>query len=51
LIDLKEDLFNEMIQYNLVKNEYKPDIFQIEGHERPPIVEIPAYREKFKKSL
>lgn len=51
LIDLKDDLFNEMIQYNLVKNEYKPDIFQIEGHERPPIVEIPAYREKFKKSL
>jgi len=51
LIDLKEDLFNEMIQYNLVKNEYKPDIFKIEGHERPPIIEIPAYREKFKKSL
>jgi len=51
LIDLKEDLFNEMIQYNLVKNEYKPDIFTIEGHERPPIIEIPAYREKFKKSL
>jgi len=48
LIDLKEDLFNEMIQYNLVKNEYKPDIFQIQGHERPPIIEIPAYREKFK---
>jgi len=51
LIDLKKDLFNEMIQYNLVKNEYKPDIFKIEGHERPPIIEIPAYREKFKKSL
>jgi glucosyl-3-phosphoglycerate synthase len=49
LIDIKEDLSNEMIQYNLIKNEYKPDIFQTEGHERPPIIEIPAYREKFKK--
>jgi len=48
LIDIKEDLSNEMIQYNLIKNEYKPDIFQTEGHERPPIIEIPAYREKFK---
>ena len=50
LIDIKEDLSNEMIQYNLIKNEYKPDIFKIEGHERPPIIEIQAYREKFKKS-
>ncbi|MBW2248025.1 MAG: glucosyl-3-phosphoglycerate synthase [Deltaproteobacteria bacterium] len=49
LIDIKEDLSNEMIQYNLVKDEYKPDVFQTEGHERPPIIEIPAYREKFKK--
>ena len=51
LVDIKENLFNEMIQYNLVQNEYNPDIFKIEGHERPPIIEIPAYREKFKKSL
>ena len=49
LIDIKEELSNEMIQYNLIKDEYKPDIFQIEGNERPPIIEIPAYREKFKK--
>ncbi|MBW2681776.1 MAG: glucosyl-3-phosphoglycerate synthase, partial [Deltaproteobacteria bacterium] len=41
LIDIKEDLFSEMIQYNLVKDEYKPDVFQIEGYERPPIIEIP----------
>ena len=49
LIDIKEDLSNEMIQYNLIKDEYKPDVFQTEGHERPPILEISAYREKFKK--
>ncbi|MGD8961789.1 MAG: glucosyl-3-phosphoglycerate synthase [Desulfobacterales bacterium] len=48
LIDLKDDLYDEMIQYNLVHDQYEPDIFKIEGHERPPIIEIPEYREKFK---
>lgn len=47
LIDLKDELFDEMIQYNLVNDRYEPDIFRIEGHERPPIIEIPEYREKF----
>ena len=51
LVDFTEDLFDEMIQYNLVKNEYMPDIYKIEGHERPPIIEIPEYREKFKKQM
>ena len=37
-----------MIQYNLIKNEFQPDIFQVDGLERPPIVEIQEYREKFK---
>ncbi|MBC8433468.1 MAG: glucosyl-3-phosphoglycerate synthase [Desulfobacterales bacterium] len=50
LIKLKNDLFREMIQYNLVKDEYSPDIFKIEGHERPPIIEIPEYRHKFNKN-
>ncbi len=47
LIDLRDELFTEMIQYNLVNDKYEPDIFKIEGHERPPIIEIPEYREKF----
>lgn len=50
MIDLKKDIYNEMIQYNFIKNEYQPDIFKIEGHERPPIIEIPEYRKKFNKS-
>jgi glucosyl-3-phosphoglycerate synthase len=50
LIKLKNDLFREMIQYNLVRDEYSPDIFKIEGHERPPIIEIPEYRHKFNKN-
>jgi glucosyl-3-phosphoglycerate synthase len=48
LIDLREKLFDEMIQYNLVNNSYEPDLCRIEDHERPPIIEIPEYREKFK---
>ena len=48
LINLKDDLYDEMIQYNLVHDRYEPDILKIEGHERPPIIEIPDYREKFK---
>lgn len=47
LIELKKDFFNEMIQYNLVRNKYKPNIVQYEGVERPPIIEIPEYCKKF----
>jgi len=49
MVDYKEKLYNEMIQYNLIKNEFKPDIYKIEEHERPPMIEIPEYREKFKR--
>jgi glucosyl-3-phosphoglycerate synthase len=49
LVDYKEKLYNEMIQYNLIKNEFKPDIYKIEEHERPPIIEIPEYLEKFRR--
>ena len=48
LIDLRDDLYDEMIQYNLVHDQYKPDILKIEGHERPPMIEIPEYCKKFK---
>jgi glucosyl-3-phosphoglycerate synthase len=47
LLELKKGLSNEMIQYNLVQNNYQPDILKTEGHERPPMIEIQAYREKF----
>jgi glucosyl-3-phosphoglycerate synthase len=47
LIDFKEALYDEIIQYNLVDNEYQPDTLQIKGLERPPIITIPEYREKF----
>ena len=47
LIDLKKQMFDEMIQYNHVENEYQPLTYKMEGLERPPMVEIPAYRDKF----
>jgi glucosyl-3-phosphoglycerate synthase len=47
LIHFKEALHDEIIQYNLVDNEYQPDTLQIKGLERPPIITIPEYREKF----
>ena len=46
-IELKKDLYNEMIQYKLVKEKYQADIMQIGGIERPPMIEIPEYRRKF----
>jgi glucosyl-3-phosphoglycerate synthase len=47
IINLKKDLFKEMIQYNLIKGDYKSDVLTIAGVERPPIIEIPEYRSKF----
>lgn len=47
IVNLNKGLFDEMIQYNLIRNEYKPDIFKIKGVERPPIIEIGEYRKKF----
>jgi glucosyl-3-phosphoglycerate synthase len=47
LIDLKEDLYDEIIQYNLVDNEYRSEKLKIVGLERPPMISIPEYCEKF----
>ena len=40
-------LFDEIIQYNLVDSRYQPDPMKIVGFERPPMIEIPEYCEKF----
>ncbi len=50
VVDYKGPIFNEMIQYNLVKDEYESDIFRVEGNERPPMLNIPEYRERFKRT-
>jgi glucosyl-3-phosphoglycerate synthase len=46
-IEINADMFDKMIQYNLNRDRYQPDIIEIAGHERPPMDSIPAYREKF----
>ena len=47
MIDLKSELYKEMIQYNLVKDAYHPDILRLSTLERPPIIDNPDYRRKF----
>jgi len=47
IIDYKEEVYSEMIQYKLVKEEYTTETYKLDGFERPPIIEIPEYREKF----
>jgi glucosyl-3-phosphoglycerate synthase len=48
LMDIKESMFDEMIQYNLIHDQFIADIVKIKGHERPPMIDIPEYREKFR---
>jgi glucosyl-3-phosphoglycerate synthase len=47
LIELREEFYNEMIQYNVANEKYKPDAVRFEGKERPPMIEIPEYRKKY----
>jgi glucosyl-3-phosphoglycerate synthase len=47
LIELNESMFDEMIQYQIIDNQVQPDIVAIRGYERPPIIEIEQYRDKF----
>ena len=49
MMDIRIDLYKEMIQYNLVNDAYQSDIFEYHGHERPPMIAVPEYREKFDK--
>jgi glucosyl-3-phosphoglycerate synthase len=47
LIELKKDIYDEMIQYQLVKNDITPDVLKMVGIERPPMISIPEYHAKF----
>jgi glucosyl-3-phosphoglycerate synthase len=48
LIEIKHQLFNRMLQYQITDGVYEPSIFEIKEQERPPIIEIPQYQKKFK---
>lgn len=47
MVDLKAELFEEMIQYSNIENVFKQNKFRLGGLERPPMIEIPEYIEKF----
>jgi glucosyl-3-phosphoglycerate synthase len=47
-IELKKELLHQMIQYNLAGSEYEADILDWKALERPPMIDIPEYRQKFK---
>jgi glucosyl-3-phosphoglycerate synthase len=45
--EIMQDLFNEMIQYNLEGDKLVPKSSMPEQYERPPIIEVPEYQKKF----
>ncbi len=47
IVEFKKDIFDQIIQYQLVKNELQPDILKMAGVERPPICELAEYQSKF----
>jgi glucosyl-3-phosphoglycerate synthase len=47
LIELKESLHDQMIQYAISGNDITPEILSIPDAERPPMIDIPEYRKKF----
>ncbi len=47
LVKIRQNVYNELIQYQKVPGHYQRETFCIKGHERPPMIEIPEYRKKF----
>lgn len=46
-VDIQQQLFDEMIQYHLVQGALQPEIHVLAQCERPPMIQIPEYMEKF----
>ena len=46
-VTAKQEMFDEMIQYHLVRDTFQPEMHLLEQHERPPMIEIPEYLQKF----
>ncbi len=49
-VDIKQEIFDEMIQYHLVRDTLQPEMHRLEQHEREPMIQIPEYLEKFSNS-
>ncbi|MGM0452736.1 MAG: glucosyl-3-phosphoglycerate synthase [Thermodesulfobacteriota bacterium] len=50
LIDLKKGVYNELIQYRRTPAQFEKNRHPIEGHERPPMISVCEYRQKFQKT-
>ncbi len=46
-VKIFENLFNTMIQYKVMDKKYTSEKYKIQEHERPPMIDISAYRKKF----
>lgn len=47
LIELHSELYNTMIQYTIAEENYEQQVTEMVRRERPPIIELPQYRDKF----
>lgn len=47
LIDLKADLFDQMIQFKHQTDGYQQEIYSFQKQERPPMITIDSYKKKF----
>lgn len=47
LIELKQEIYEQMIQFSVSEEAHSQEIFEIEQKERPPIIQIEEYRNKF----
>ena len=46
-VEIKQEIFDDMIQYSLSRNTLRPEMHVLEQHERPPMIEIPEYLDTF----
>ncbi len=47
IVEFKRELYDQMIQYNLVREKIVPDLVEMSGVERPPMAGVAEYRKKF----
>jgi glucosyl-3-phosphoglycerate synthase len=48
-MQIRQEIYDEMIQYQMVKNRLKAENHVLEQHERPPMIQIPEYVQKFSR--
>lgn len=46
-MEIKQEIFDEMIQYHLIRDTLQAEMHRLEQHERPPMIQIPEYLERF----